>query len=129
MNMRKIICIILSLTLLAGCNKKEECNFSTYRHGEYQYKISDPYSFTIDRVWTTWEYYMWYEGFPESIIVEDTASDGTVHYFRVERRGVIKDSLGNTLTPAYCIIGVDGYIEKYNLKGEFVALIPPGVDD
>ncbi len=129
--MRKIICVILSLALLTGCDKKEKSLYSTYRHDEYQYNIAD--SVVIkginDDVWTTWEMYMWYKGFPESIIIEDTASDGTVRYSRVERRGVVRDSLGNTLGPAYCIIGNDGYIVKYNLKGEFVALIPPGVDD
>lgn len=104
-----------------GCNKERNSNYSTYRHGSYQYMVKDEGGEGSDTIlWTTYQQYMCDEGFPDSIIVKVTRDGKFLGYDVAYRRETITDSLGNFVSPAYVIMFNVGDGLVYNLKGELV---------
>lgn len=114
--MKKTVTLIMTMLLLASCNKGDS-KYSDYRHGPYQYKVLNGDGSTL---YTTYRQYMFDEGFPDSIIVRVTRDGKFEGYDVAYRSDVITDSLGNVISPAYIIRFNVGDGLMYNLKGEFV---------
>lgn len=93
-------------------------DWSPTRRAPYLYRIPGPDAETDDFV--TFEHYMWAYGFPDTIIVKFTVNGKFQRYLEAERRGIIEDSYGNAISPAYVYSTYNGDNWTYDVRGHFV---------
>lgn len=123
--MRNLVSLML-LIVISSCSPKEDSttNIQLEEWADYVETRDSLHPYYVEGSgYTTFERWMWDEGFPDTIIVKFTRNGKFEMYVEAYRYGALEDSLGNYYSPAYAFISGVGDIWIYDIKGKFIKFI------
>lgn len=134
--MKKLVYILIGVMCI-GCSHKEQTKCSDSDNdsivtiyavgGEFKVsldsfmQVKDSFVYCKEEgLWMTKELYMWNYGYPETIKVAFTRNGVFEDSVEAVRRGVIEDSTGKDISPAYVYGSFVGDNWTYDLNGKFI---------